>query len=273
MSYLDDNQIIEKKKLINKMKREIVYLENKRNHINYTNYKIRLLRRIRMSLCASRVIAPYVLSLGLLFGGFSCFEITPFFKDSIKNNLHSKKIFDSLGNISIESQYDNYDNSISTITYYDRWVKEDDLYTRNIKTYDVDNVDENTILNALNSPNSFNLDAIFGDKETVVTEKKNNLSLEESNSNPYWQVILYTEDKNDYVYTIESNSINTSSSILFIIVSIVVEILILDRRSKRSSFDYKNSIENIKKKYSEIKINELDSKIKIKKANYDRLVK
>ena len=158
MSYLDDNQIIEKKKMINKMKREIVYLENKRNHINYTNYKIRLLRRIRMSLCASRVIAPYVLSLGLLFGGFSCFEITPFFKDSIKNNLHSKKIFDSLGNISIESQYDNYDNSIGTITYYDRWVKEDDLYTRNIKTYDVDNVDENTILNVLNSPNSFNLE-------------------------------------------------------------------------------------------------------------------
>ena len=102
-------------------------------------------------------------------------------------------------------------------------------------------------------------------------EKKNNVSLEDNKA--FWQVIVYNEDKEDFVYLIESNAQNVTTSIAWVCLSFVVSFIPFEFRSNHSNYSYKGRINEIKANNPYLDSEDLERKIKIKKANYDRLVR
>ena len=132
---LAERQRLEKKKMLLQMEKEIQQLEFDIHHSKTANLKVHALRGLKISLRAGQLIAPYVLTAAITFGGFAALGGMPFIKDDLKKKLEMKKELDSFGNIRYEQQYDSFDSSKGTISYVGKWNKQNDgFYSREIKT-------------------------------------------------------------------------------------------------------------------------------------------
>lgn len=272
MSYLDNDMLIEKKKMINNLQNEIDKLQDKKINIEIVNFKIKILRKIKIGLCTGRRVFPYVLVAGLLFGGFSSLGSTPIIKDNSKRYLSTRKTYDSNGNYGVESKYEKYDKPIGTLTFYDKWSLDNNgFYYRDVNVYDITKIDEDYLLSILDNLEQFDINKAIGTPSSSVKEKKNNVSLEDNKA--FWQVIVYNEDKEDFVYLIESNAQNVTTSIAWACLSFLVSFIPFEFRSNHSNYSYKGRINEIKANNPYLDSEDLERKIKIKKANYDRLVK
>ena len=77
----------------------------------------------------------------------------------------------------------------------------------------------------------------------------------------------------DFIMVKESSSDNMSLTFLWILVTVLAEIIISVWRMECSCFDYKYCIRKIKEKHPKIDVEELTKKLEIKKNNYDRLTR
>ena len=83
-----------------------------------------------------QLVAPYILTAAITFGGFAIAGKTPFIKDDIKKKKETKKELDNFGNIKYEQSYDGFHESNNTISYVSNWTKQENgSYSREIKTY------------------------------------------------------------------------------------------------------------------------------------------
>ena len=81
---LNQNQIKKKRKMLLEIEKEIGQLEFNINHPKIANLKINTLRKLKTLLCTGQLIAPYILTAGITFGGFSYNGATPFIIDDQK---------------------------------------------------------------------------------------------------------------------------------------------------------------------------------------------
>ena len=270
MDCLDNKELVVKKVMMKRMKKELDELYFQVNHVDLVNRKIRFLRRLKLALCTGKLIAPYALTVSLVFGLFSLAGYTPFLKDTNKKKLQIKTEMDSLGNVNITGQYGRFKDKFASITYYGKWVKEsDNMFVRNVKIYKVGKDNEEDIVRALENPNSLKLDDIFGKPETDAIEKRNNLSRDEVEKEPYLLAIVYSVDGNDVAYVEETNSDNATTTLLWFLITIIAQYIPLTF----TNFDYEKEKNDIKNTYHETTTKNLEKRLKIKQANYDRLVK
>lgn len=271
--HLEEKQNLEKEKMLHEMRKEISKLENEIKYSKLENAKIYALRGLKIALKTGQLIAPYVLTAGITIGGFAALGGTPFYRDKHKQKLEMIKEIDSLGNIRIEQQYDEYENSKSIISYYSKWsYVEDNLYSRDIETYELGNISEEKILKLLNDDIQ-SLSEILDEPISKKKETKNNLSDEELYNDSFLQAMIYSKIDDDFIIVKESLVENIGLTLLWIFATVIAEIFPHMWREEISDFNYKYCIMKIKENHSLIDVEELTKKLEIKRSNYDRLMR
>lgn len=272
---LAEKQRLEKKKMLLQMKKELETLENELKYSKLVNLKISTVKNLKISLRFMQRIAPYVLTAGIMAGG--CKLIgggIPFYSgDTFKINSNTMKEFDSLGNIRYEQQYDDYENSSNILYYYSQWKQGNDgFYSRNVESYKLDELTEEEILK-LFAKEDLNLSDVFGEPTSKKKETKNNVTEEELQQKDYLQAIIYNEDENDYVIHKETMGENIAVTVIYLLLTALVELIPLFIRSEISSFDFDDCVREIKRKHPSVDTEELEKKLEIKRSNYDRLTR
>lgn len=265
---------IKRKMMLQQLKKEILDLEYDINHSKYTNLKVSALRNLKIALCTGKLAIPYILTASTTFILMSLFVSTPFIKDKQKKELQIKKEIDSLNNIHYEQQYEDFENYNGTISYFGKWIKQqDDLYSRKVEVYDTGKVDENIVTEIVNNYDITSLDDIFGNAISSKVEIKNNLTEEEIKNPPYLQATIYSKSKDTFIIAKESVSDNFLTTLAWLMLTVIAEGIVLSVKKEYNSFNYDEEIEAIKEKYPTVDIEELRKRLEIKQDNYNRLTR
>lgn len=267
---LTEKQRLEKEKKLLYLKKEIKELESQ---IKYGNAKIYALRGLKILLRTGQLIAPFAVTAGITIGGFAAFGLTPFYRDKCKQKLQMMKELDSFGNIRYEQQYDEYENSKNTISYYGKWkLFENNLYSRDIEVYSIEDITEETIMKLINENSICSLKEVFGEPILKKTETKNNLSDEELQGESFLQAVIFSEIEDDFIMVKESSANNIGFTVIWILTTLLSELFPVLLRED-SGFDYSYCIKEIKRKHPTIDVDVLTKKLEIKRSNYDRLTR
>lgn len=265
------NKKKKKEMLLKQLKTEIEKLEHDIKYNNVTNAKIAILKLFKIILRTIQLITPYIVAGGIVLGGFSALGGTPIIVDKRKKKLETLKEIDSFGNVRYEQQYDEYKNTEGKVIHYDKWeLAENGLYTRNVKTYLIGEITEETIMNLIENNSISSLNEVFGQPILTQIESRNNLTDEEIYSLGHLKGIWYSKDSEDFIIVDEPVNENIGLTILCFILLIISELIAALYRDS-SSFDYKESLENIKENYPKVDLELLIKKLEIKKANYNRI--
>lgn len=270
----NESQKLKRKKLLLQMQKEIDELEFQIKNSKSINLKLFLIRYFKVFLRSLQLFTPYFLTAGITFELFHLFGFTPILEDRRIQYLEIKKELDNFGNIRYEEQYDHFNDTKGTISYIGKWQKrQDNFYSREIKTYVTENFSKDITVNFLKNVDITSLDDIFGKPISQKTETKNNLTEEEINKDSYLQAVIYSKSSDDFIIVEESLDMNLFLTLGWIVVTVILESLPYVYRRDFSNFDFDECVEEIKMKYPYIDIDELFKKIKIKKDNYKRLMK
>lgn len=105
-----------------------------------------------------------------------------------------------------------------------------------------------------------------------LRKPKNKIEELELEKEPYIDVIIYSEDKNDYTVYRESVSENILYTIFCILLTLICEIVPLEIRSTYA-FDYDERVEKIKNRYRALDPEELEKKLELKRNDYNSMIK
>lgn len=273
--HLTKIQKLKKKKMLLQMKKEIKKLEFNKRHFKISNFKKKIIRDFNISMCTVRLVAPYVLTVGITFGAISLTPLgVPFIMDNKKQKKETKQTIDSFGKVKYEEQYGTFKDYYYTISYYGKWKPDEDgFYSREVISYSTKNVSDDKVKKAVNDNEINSLEDIFGKPISKKTEKQNILTNDELNKEPYLEANLYSKSNNDYFYAKETVGENVVVTAVWLVITLLCEYFPLSYRAEYSDFDYYERIGNINYKYSNINIKELEKKLEIKKANYYRLTR
>lgn len=267
------NQRNKQKRMLVEMEKEIKTLESNIGNIDLANKKIIAIRNLKISARALQAIAPYVLTAGIVAGGFKLFlGDIPFYPyDESKSYLNTMKEFDSNGNIRTQQQYGNFEGDhYNVLYYYSAWEKGDDeLYSRTIKSYRIGSKTYEELVKIIDQENP-KIEDVIGNPVSEIIETKNHLTEEELQEESFMKVVLYDEDKNDYIIIKQTVGENFCLSLLYLLIVGIGEVISLAWRDS-SSFDFKACVEEIKRKHQLLEKDILIKKLEIKKENYNRL--
>lgn len=262
MGNLSEIQELKRKKILLEIEKEINTLENQIKHKKITKLNNMLAKKSKLSLVYLRQNLPILVSFGLTAYVFSLFNITPFVLDDQIRYKEVKTTMDNNGNIRHEEQYSNYDNKQNKIRICDKWEKIDENnYKRNVRVYKVSNK-----INSLDD-----IENLLTSNYSEITEIKNNLSLEEINSNGLIEGEFYSKDKNEYIIAKEYIDDNIGFTLLWFMISFFLTPAFYDIDKTVFKNNYEENIEKIKEQYKNINFDELEKKLEIKKSNYNRL--
>lgn len=258
------------KKVISKMKRDIKFFQFKMNHKLLEKMKNEINRRGRISFCKGRIIAPYLIALGISVGSFSIFGATPFILDKRKSYEKTMKEIDASMNTRIISQYDAFETNENVITYYQKWKKNsDNTYSRDIKIYKLDDISENKIFELLNSDVS-DIEELFGDPISTKLETRNILNSDELSKGGFLQARIYSEDEGNYIYVYQPITDNCKETVFWFFLFILFETFAFIYRGL-SSFSYGNEVKRINRIYSKEDLDMLEKRLINLKRTYQVL--
>lgn len=272
---------IEQKKLLIQMKQEIEELEFEIKNSKPINAKIKALRNLKITGRALQLAAPYVLTAGIVAGGFTLLGDIPFYpNDEWKIDSNVMTELDNAGNIRTEQQYDDFkvndntvDNSDSMLYYYSEWRKNDDgVYSRTVQTYSIKEKSIEDIME-LFKEEDLKLEDVLGEPSSNIKETKNNLTEDEIQEKSIIKAIIYNKDENNYIMHKETVGENIGLSVLYLIVTIFAELAPLYYRSEFSSFDFSDCVDEIKRSHQPLDIDTITKKLELKKDNYNRLMR
>lgn len=271
---LTEKQRLEKEKLLLRLQKEIQYLEFAIKHPKVANLNNDLLRRLNITFCTTRFLAPYVLTAGLVTSTFTFMGNIPFYpNDGLRFYSYVMMEFDSLKNVRYEQQYTPFDYSQDMVYAYSKWkAQPDGFYVRTIDSYKVQDQTYEDLV-ALFMQDDISLEEVFGASISNTKEIKPVLSENELQEEAFLQAVIYRQDKSDYIVRKETERENFLVSIGYVIITIIAESVPLRFRKKLSSFCYRENICKIKEKYPQMNENELKRKLKIKRDNYARLTR
>lgn len=272
---------LEQKKLLIQMKQEIDSLESEIKHSSLVNTRIKAIRNLKITARALQLVAPYMVTAGIVAGGFTLLGDIPFYPND-EWKIHSKVMteFDNAGNIRTEQQYDSFkvngdtvDNSDSMLYYYSKWEKSDGgFYSRTVQTYSIKKKSIEDIME-LFKKEDLKLEDVLGEPSSNIKETKNNLTEDEIQEESIIKAVIYKEDEDDYIIHKETVGENIGLSVLYLLVAALAELAPLWFRSEVSSFDFSDCVDEIKRKHQPLDIDTITKKLELKRDNYDRLMR
>ena len=271
-----------KKALLNQMKIDILGTEKKIKNNKYENLKIKNVKNLKITGKILKFTLPYILTTGIAFETFALFGVTPFIIDKREKRLQIMKELDNYGNIRYEEQYDSFEENKSRVIYYSKWEQtENGFFTRNIEYYYLPKAKRESAEEFLNEKVP-PLKVLLGMTYLVKTETKNNVSEEELKKGEIVKALIYFESENNLLVTEESVTENTSWSLLWFLLIVVlnsgtakVMTYLKYYNDFFNDFDLDglhDAIVNIKHDHEPIDVNCLKKQLKIRKENYDRLM-
>lgn len=271
ISSLSKEQRKKREQLISNMETTIQNLEFEIQEKKGINRKNKRIKNIKMASKRAMLFGPYILIPGCLFCVLSFGGATPFYRDEQKQYLETMKEIDSGGNVYCEQQYQEYKDTESTISYYEKWnLDKEGKYFRNVQVYSVNDLEEEKLIDLVNQNKNSILNELFGEPIISKMETKNNLSEEELSKAPFLQARIYDKSKEDYILIEESMDNEILSIITWVSVSILTLMLNLCRIE---IFNFSEYIEQLEKRYPSLDVDHLQKKLEIKKNNYNRLVR
>lgn len=265
---------LKRKKMMKDMKKQIHKLEYQIQTPKKENIRRTTIKSLKISLKIAQFTAPYILCAALTFAGAHAIGLTPFYRNDKNTYLQTKKEFDNFGNIRLEEHYKEYEDEENTLSYYGEWKKSnDEFYSRNVEVYSLNELSEDEINKLLKDSNISSLEEVLGNPISTKTEQANNLTTEDFYSNGYLVATVYDRNKNNYIVEKESIEDDIGFSFLYI-AAILLESYFIYMGQKFPSLSSINSqINAIKENYEPIDVIEAKMKLKIKKENYDRLMR
>ena len=216
-------------------------LENEIAHSKEQNKKNSRLRKLKILLCTTRLVAPYALVAGLSYGVFTLGGNTLFYpKNERKEYAYTMTASDDSGKVIQRKMYAPLvQSSKELVTLFEA---------------------ENASLEELFEEFNFNTEQMISDFPEEM-EGKNSSSME----------VAYAINKDDYVIHKE-----TPSEILwrlgsFLWVTIILEWFVFEFRDRFSSFYYSDEVSQLKYKYPLVDEEELKRKLERKKSEYDKI--
>lgn len=264
-NFLTPNQ---KKELLLQLKKEITNLEKQLQHPKLTNLKINTIKNLKISSHILISMTPFILTASLIAGIFKLIGLGfPFYYgDNITKISSILKEFDSLGNIRYEQQYNQFPDTTNLLNYYTPWEQTPNkLYTRTIETYKIKDLTEEDILELFTNP-SLQLNTILGEPISKKQETKNNLSDKELHQKSYLQAIIYIQDTNDYIIRQETITENTTTTLLYILITILIESTLISIKSINPHYKLEKYIKTTKQTYTNVTKEELTKTLEIKKT-------
>jgi hypothetical protein len=263
------NKRQEQKQLLLQMKKEILSLEDSIKQYKLMNIEIKTIKNLKITARCIQLFAPYIVSTGIIYGGFTLLGNSPLVNDKTYLNVMTE--FDNEGNIRYESQYGSFDGE-DVLYYYSSWTKDDDFYSRNIETYYLEDKTYEDLIDIFEY-GDLKLKYTFGQPTSNIKETKNNITEEELEQQPYLKAIIYEEDKDNYIITDESFNKGFFMALVCGGINALINVIIVIIRPKISSFDFIECINRINEENRPIDLDALNKKIELKKENYDRLTR
>ena len=113
-------------------KQELEDLDNNIKKSSRTNVKVIALRSLKIGARFLQLLAPYVVSAGLIFGLFTLLRITPFVIDKDRKAYASVMTeYDNVGNFREERDYHYIGEYQDMIYIYNKWEPKED-YTKTV---------------------------------------------------------------------------------------------------------------------------------------------
>lgn len=165
----------------------------------------------------SKLVINNNLIVSLIGFGFTIyFSLSlPFYRQNVRSynlqvtevNDYYKKTYNEYINESL------YKDKANTVYFYDKWIKEDNIYKRNIYKLLLNDIDINVLLNTDIDLLKENI-ILNNIEESVITSNEIPDSINEER-----KIIIYNLDKNDYILVKESEEDNMYSSLFFTIAA------------------------------------------------------
>lgn len=263
---VDDNNVLELGLEIEDLKKEI-------KHVKSINRKNNVIRNMKIFSGGLRVIYPYIITGGIIFGTFSFLGSTPHYTDNVKVDL--LKVIDSNGTSKyVCFEEADFSEESNVIKKYSKWNKKDDgTYVRQVETYILPNdFSDRKINDIVLNNNEKVLDSLELKNEGYVENLY--LSKEEfTNCSSYLEAYIFNDEK--YKSFIkesdEANKYNTVSFyILFLMFSVFVKLF---RNKMINGFKLRKYIESLKGKYPLFELDPLFNELNDKYGEYNRLVR
>ncbi len=267
------NKEQEQQQFMNNLEKDIKKIEYQINNKDKENKKRKFIKNLKIGTKICTATAPYILTAGLVTGLFSWCKMTPIIQDEKYINPYQKKELDNKGNVYYEEQMHDY-GSDNELYYYSKWKKDEkDLYSRDIKIFKINDDAIDRVIKLLENDKldkNLQLEDILGSPKEEKKERKNNLTKEEINEEPFIKSIIYDRNEDRLVYYKESEDTNfILTAICFLIIEAAEFIPLKVRR--KLGFDMFDDIEKIKDNYQPLsnkEIKQLRKKLEIKKENY-----
>lgn len=262
-----------KEQLLIDLKIEIENLKRQIEHRKVYDLRNNIIRKILINNCRLRYLIPYIITASIIATGCKQYNgVLPFHRDMIEEYLHTKKTIDNYGNVSVEKRYGKYNNMLNIINYYTKWQVENEIYSRCVLSYSLGNLSLEQI-NEIIDKEMVDVEDILGFPISGSIETKDNLTKEEIDSDEYIEAIIYSVEKNDYIIVKESVKDNVTTSLLYLLTTLLASYIPYTYREKISKFSYFERVSEIEEEYKNIDIENLSKKLEIKEKNYNRLVR
>lgn len=273
---LEEQQRLEKEKVLLQMQKEIQSLELELKHVQSLNVRNGMMQIVKLLLCLIRRVAPYALTAGIITKAFSSFNMTPFqIDDKRKEYAYIMTTFDDLGSVRQQKQYASFNDSQNVLYSYSKWEQQDDkTCSRTVTGYELDENITDALMVLLNTKNA-SLQELFGEPDFSSEQIITNFKEEVLQASPSLEVVTYEENKNDYIFREETVGENIFSSTVYVLLVFYVSKKIFNFRRKASSSDMLTRLEQIEKKYPvfQEQSEELRRTLKIKRDDYAKMTK
>lgn len=267
------------KLFMNNMLDEIETLEHQLKHARIDNFKKGTIKNLKIFTRTYKLAVPYIITAGVLAGGCKLlFNSYPFYpNDQVQQCARLMNKQDSRGNKSYIKQYESFENSENILMSYTDWkLQKDNFYTRTIKSYElgIGKKSQEEILKIIDySKNNDSVEKLYGEPINIKTEYKDKIDLNNEDNEPFFEVITFDKDKKDYIYENESTMRNVILTVYYLIPTIFGFVVVYRKQNKKSLKKFSDDISKIKNNYPKVDIAELNKILKLKKDNYDRLLR
>ena len=230
-----------------------------KKEIEFSYKEVKKVRNLRIFKGACKFIYPFIVSTGIVVGGFKLFGFGfPFNMDKEKKYKAYELDFQTGGSLYSDETYvknEWYSDKIkSNIKLYSPWKKEENNYSRIKRLYEIKNLDDINIYNAV----------IFEDYNYIMNniidyteEIQYTPNIDITKNNNYWMSANITLlDKNDFIVSLEDETDNLWSTILCTLVILASYTSIESLRKYRFLKDIKNINSDYKFNMQTIKIQE-----------------
>ena len=260
-----------RKNFIKSREKEIQKIEKKIENINKENKKRKIIKNLKIKQAYIYLSIPFIIVPGFIFSGFGFTKVTPFLTDKDKYYKTWKIDIDCYGNRYEKVEYAKEQKEKDKLYYSSGWYElEDGRYENEKRVYDVENLTNDEVFKLVKDNEVLKLelleDSLLSSTKTISNTKP------EDDLKPSMRAEIYDIDKTDISEKDETERRNKMSTLTYLGMVCVGELLLSKTYAKSDNFKYvKREIEELEEKYKPITDEKYKKRLSILKKNLNLL--